>query len=220
MEKISLKLGVMMTSVALAAMLGGVWLAATYLENGSRAILLPDQAMSLFPDPKPLTAFAFTDHENRVFDLSRLKGKWSFLFFGYTHCPDICPTTLAMLARAHESIVKSTLGAKDVQFVFISVDPNRDTANKLRQYVTYFDASFLGVTGDDAQLGNLAAQLGAAYQVAITPGVENYPVYHTAAVFLVDPRARYHAVFAPPLDAEGISRRFEVLRELEGPKAT
>ena len=220
MKKISLKFSIMMTTVVLAAMLGGAWLAATYRENGSRAMLLPDRVMTLFPDPKPLTAFALTDHENRVFDLSRLRGKWSFLFFGYTHCPDICPTTLAMLARAHESIVKSTLGAKDVQFVFISVDPNRDTANKLRQYVTYFDASFLGVTGDDAQLGNLAAQLGAAYQVAITPGVENYPVYHTAAVFLVDPRARYHAVFAPPLDAEGISRRFEVLRELEGPKAT
>jgi protein SCO1/2 len=100
------------------------------------------------------------------------------------------------------------------------VDPNRDTAGKLGQYVTYFDASFLGVTGDNAQLGNLAAQLGAAYQVAITPGTENYPVYHTAAVFLVDPRARYHAVFAPPLDAEGLSERFKVLRELEGPKAT
>jgi len=210
----------MMTTVVLAAMLGGVWLAATYRENGSQAILLPDRVITLFPDPKPLTAFAFTDHENRVFDLSRLKGKWSFLFFGYTHCPDICPTTLATLARAHESIAKSTAGAKDVQFVFISVDPNRDTAGKLGQYVTYFDTSFLGVTGDDAQLGKLAAQLGAAYQLAVTPGVENYPVYHTAAVFLVDPRARYHAVFAPPLDAEGISRRFEVLRELEGPKAT
>src|SRR5712664_2667657 len=125
----------MMTAVVLAAMLGGVWLAATYRENGSRAILLPDQVMTLFPDPKPLTAFAFTDHENRAFDLSRLKGKWSFLFFRYTHCPDICPTTLATLARAHENIVKSTVGAKDVQFVFISVDPNRDTAGKLGQYV-------------------------------------------------------------------------------------
>ena len=210
----------MMTSVVLAVMLGGVWLAATYRENGSRAILLPDQVMTLFPDPKPLTAFAFTDHENRAFDLSRLKGKWSFLFFGYTHCPDICPTTLATLARAHENIVKSMADAKEVQFVFISVDPNRDTAGKLRQYVTYFDTAFLGVTGDNAQLGNLAGQLGAAYQVAITPGMEDYPVYHTAAVFLVDPRARYHAVFTPPLDAEGISKRFKVLRELEGPKAT
>jgi protein SCO1/2 len=182
--------------------------------------LLPDQVMTLFPDPKPLTAFAFTDHENRVFDLSRLKGKWSFLFFGYTRCPDICPTTLAILARAHENIVKSTVSAKDVQFVFISVDPNRDTAGKLGQYVSYFDTTFLGVTGDNAQLSNLAGQLGAEYQVAITPGRDDYPVYHTAAVFLVDPRARYHAVFAPPLDAEGISRRFKVLRELEGPKAT
>jgi len=210
----------MVTAVVLAAVLGGVWLAAVYRENGSRAILLPDQVMTLFPAPKPLAAFAFTDHENRVFDLSRLKGKWSFLFFGYTHCPDICPTTLATLARVRESIAKNAAGAQDVQFVFISVDPNRDTAGKLGQYVTYFDATFLGVTGDDAQLGNLAGQLGAAYQVEVKPGTENYPVYHTAAVFLVDPRARYHAVFAPPLDAQGISRRFRVLRELEGPKAT
>jgi protein SCO1 len=219
-EKISLKFGIMLTAVVLAALLAGVWLAATYRESGSRAILLPDQVMTLFPAPKPLAAFAFKDHEDRAFDLSRLRGKWSFLFFGYTHCPDICPTTLATLARAHENIAKSAAGAKDVQFVFISVDPNRDTAGKLGQYVTYFDTAFLGVTGDDAQLGNLAAQLGAAYQLAIAPGMENYPVYHTTAVFLVDPRARYHAVFAPPLDAEGISRRFEVLRELEGPKAT
>jgi len=84
-KKISLKFSVMMTSVVLAVMLGGVWLAATYRENGSRAILLPDRVMTLFPDPKPLTAFAFTDHETRAFDLSRLKGKWPFLFFGYTH---------------------------------------------------------------------------------------------------------------------------------------
>ncbi len=207
----------MMTTVVLAATLGGVWLAATYRENGSRAILLPDQMMTLFPAPKPLTGFAFTDHENRVFDLSRLKGKWSFLFFGYTHCPDVCPTTLATLARAHENILKSTVGAKDVQFVFISVDPNRDTASKLKEYVTYFDATFLGVTGDNAQLGNLAGQLGATYQVEITSDAENYPVLHAATVFLVDPQARYHAVFAPPLDAEGISKRFKVLRDLEGP---
>jgi protein SCO1/2 len=219
-KKISLKFSIMMTAVVLAAILSGAWLTAAYLQSGSRAIFLPDRVMTLFPAPKPLAAFAFTDHENRVFDLPRLKGKWSFLFFGYTHCPDICPTTLAALARVRESIAKSTAGAQDVQFVFISVDPNRDTAGRLGQYVTYFDATFLGVTGDDAQLGNLAGQLDAAYQVEVKPGMENYPVYHTAAVFLVDPRARYHAVFAPPFDAEGISRRFEVLRALEAPKAT
>jgi protein SCO1/2 len=211
----SLKFSLMVTGVALAAILAGVWLADVYREHDSRAVLLPDQVITLFPDPKPLTAFALTDHKNRVFDLASLKGKWSFLFFGFTYCPDVCPTTLAVLARVRDHVAKNTLGAEDLQFVFVSVDPNRDTAGKLRQYVEYFDATFLGVTGDNAQIAKLAGQLGAAYQVAITPGVENYPVYHSAAVFLVDPQARYHAAFKPPLDAEAISRRFEVVRELE-----
>jgi len=205
----------MVTSVALAAMLAGVWLADVYREHDSRAVLLPDQVITLFPEPKPLTAFALTDHENRIFDLASLKGKWSFVFFGFTHCPDVCPTTLAVLARARDNIAKNTVGAENIQFVFISVDPNRDTASKLRQYVDHFDTAFLGVTGDSAQLGKLAGQLSAAYQVAITPGMENYPVTHSAAVFLLDPRARYHAVFTPPHDAEAIGKRFKVVRELE-----
>jgi len=220
LKQIALTFSITITAVALAAVLGGVWLAALDRGNESRATLRPDRVMTLFPDPKPLTAFALTDHKNRVFDLAGLKGKWSFLFFGFTHCPDICPTTLAILARARDNIAKSKVGAEDVQFVFISVDPNRDTAGKLGQYVAYFDTTFLGVTGNDAQIGNLARQLGAPYQVEFKLGMENYPVYHTTTVFLVDPRARYHAMFTPPLDAETISRRFKVLRELEGAKAT
>jgi protein SCO1 len=220
MNRTSPKFSIMITTVALAATLAGVWLAEIYREHDSQAMLLPNQVITLFPDPKPLTAFALTDDKNRVFDLASLKGKWSFLFFGFTHCPDVCPTTLAVLARAHDNIAKNAAGAEDVQFVFVSVDPNRDTAGKLRQYVDYFDTTFLGVTGDDAQIANLAGQLGAAYEVAITPGVENYPVYHSMAVFLLDPQARYHAVFTPPHDAEAISRRFKVVRKLEASNAT
>jgi len=212
----SLKFSIMIASVVLAAILAGVWLADVYREHDARAMLLPGQVVTLFTDPKPLTAFALTDHKNRVFDLASLKGKWSFLFFGFTHCPDVCPTTLAVLARARDNIARNTVGAGDIQFVFVSVDPNRDTAGKLGQYVEYFDTAFLGVTGDSAQIGNLASQLGAAYQVAITPGMEDYPVSHTAAVFLLDPLARYHAVFTPPHDAEAISKRFKVVRELSG----
>ena len=142
MNKISFKFSIMITSVALAAVLAGVWLADIYRKHDARAVLLPDQVLTLFPDPKPLTAFALTDHQNRLFDLASLKGKWSFLFFGFTHCPDVCPTTLAVLARARDNIARNTVGAKDIQFVFISVDPNRDTASKLRQYVGYFDRPF------------------------------------------------------------------------------
>ena len=206
----------MITTVALAAILAGVFLADIYREVDSRAMLLPNQGMKLLPHPRPLTAFALTDHKSRVFDLASLKGKWSFLVFGFTHCPDVCPTTLAVLTRARDKMVKNTVGPDDIQFVFISVDPGRDTPAKLGQYVEYFDTTFLGVTGKNAQIGNLAGQLNAAYEVGSAPGGENYPVFHSAGVFLLDPRARYHAVFTPPHDADAISKRFNVVRELEG----
>jgi protein SCO1/2 len=206
----------MVATVALAAVLAAAWLAGIDRESQSQARLLPDQVMTVLAEPKPLTDFALTDDRNRPFGPESLKGKWSFLFFGFTYCPDVCPTTLATLARARDAIAKNALGADDVQFVFVSVDPNRDTASGLRQYVRAFDPSFVGVTGDDAQLARLAGQLGAVYRVEITPGVENYPVSHSAAVYLLDPRARHHAVDTPPLDAEAISRRFNVVRKLAG----
>ena len=213
-----LKAGVM--AVALAALFAGVWLTEIYLEHDSRAVLLPSQVITVFPDPKPLTAFALTDHKNMAFDLSSLKGKWSFLFFGFTHCPDVCPTTLTVLARTRGNIAKNTVGTEDSQFVFISVDPNRDTSGKLRKYLEYFDPAFLGVTGDKAQIDKLAGQLGAVYQATITPGIDDYPVYHTPAVFLVDPLARYHAMFTPPLDADAISRCFKVVQQLQAGNAS
>lgn len=213
---VSPKSGIMVAIVALATALAVAWLVATYRENDSRARLPPDRVMTLFPDPRPLTPFALTDHRQRDFNLARLQGKWSFLFFGFTHCPDICPTTLAEMARVRDEIARSTAGVKDVQFVFVSVDPGRDTAARLGQYVGHFHADFVGVRGEDAQIRNLAGQLGAEYRVEVAPGVENYPVFHAAAVFLLDPRARYHAVFTSPHDAEVISRRFEVLRKLAG----
>ncbi len=220
MNKTAVKFGLMTITVGLVATLAAFWVAAIYREHDSRAALLPDQVITLFSDPKPLEPFTLTDHRNRVFDLASLKGKWTFLFFGFTHCPDICPTTMAVLARAREDIARQT-SADDVQFVFVSVDPNRDTANKLRQYVGYFDSSFLGASGDNSQIADLAGQLGAAYRVAAaTPIMENYPVFHSTAIFLLDPRARYHAVFTPPHDAESISRRFKVVRTLETGNAT
>ena len=80
--------------------------------------------------------------------------------------------------------------------------------------------TFIGVTGDSSQIGNLAGQLGAAYEIPSSPGTANYPVYHTPAVFLLDPHARYHAMFTPPLDAEAISRCFKVVLELQKGKTT
>lgn len=220
MDQTATKFSIMIAAVAFAATLAGIFLAEIYREQDSRAMLLPNQVMTLLPHPQPLTPFALTDHKGRVFDLASLKGKWSFLVFGFTHCPDVCPTTLATLARARDTIVRNTARPDDVQFVFVSVDPGRDTPEKLGHYVEYFDSSFLGATGTNAQIGNLAAQLKAAYEVGSAPARENYPVFHSAAIFLVNPRARYHAAFAPPHDADTISKRFNVVRELDGVDAS
>lgn len=215
MNRATGKLTFMLTTVALVVGLAAVALAITYQENNARPVLLPDQVISLLPESKPLTAFTLTDHKGHPFDLGRLRGKWTFLFFGYTYCPDVCPTTLAQLARVRDKIVKQGGAGSDPQFVFVSVDPNRDTPTKLKQYVRHFDARFVGVTGVDRQIANLAGQLGARYEVRIKQGSDNYPVYHTPAVYLVDPKARFHAIFRPPYDPALISARFELVRRLD-----
>jgi protein SCO1/2 len=215
MKRSTGKLTVMLATVALVTGIAVIALAITYRENNARAVLLPDQVISVLPESKPLTAFALTDHNGHPFDLARLRGKWTFLFFGYTYCPDVCPTTLAELARAHTKIAKHGGTGFDTQFVFVSVDPNRDTPAKLKQYVGYFDPSFVGVTGADPQIANLAGQLGARYEVQVKPGSDLYPVYHTPAIYLVDPKARFHAIFRPPYDPALISARFDLVRRLD-----
>lgn len=220
MKKVSFQFGVAISVVVVAVMIAGLFITKIYREDNSRAMMLPDKVLTLLAHPRPLTSFSLTDDRNRPFDLDSLKGKWTFIFFGFTNCPDVCPTTLATMARASETIAKSSADAKAVQVVFISVDPNRDTVSKLRQYLDYFDSTFIGATGDNTQIRKLAVQLDAAYEVTIVPGLNSYPVLHSPGVFLVDPRARYHAVFTPPHDAVAISRRFKVLRELETEGAT
>ncbi len=223
MNALTIKFGLTIATVVLAAVLAGSFVATIYREQNSRGTLLPTQGMTVLPSPKQITAFSLTDHEQHSFDLASLKGKWSFLFFGFTSCPDICPTTLSVLAGVRNKVADRTpalkpaaAAATPMQFVFISVDPKRDTPAKLGQYVTHFDSSFNGVTGSNSELGNLARQLGAVYELsATTPGSDDYRVFHTSAVFLVDPLARYHAVLSSPHDAETISKRFLVLRELE-----
>jgi protein SCO1/2 len=210
----------MLAAIALVAGLAAIALAISYNEHDARAVLLPDQVISLLPESKPLRAFTLTDHNGKVFDLARLRDKWTFLFFGYTYCPDVCPTTLARFAQARDKMVKEGIAGADTQFVFISVDPNRDTLAKLKQYVGHFDAAFLGVTGADPQIANLAGQLGARYQVLIKPGSDSYPVYHTPAVYLVDPQARFHAIFRPPYDPALISARFKLVRQLAADQNT
>lgn len=159
-------------------------------------LLIPIELQGLLlPEPKPLTQFKLTGQHGEVYDLQRLQNRWTFLFFGYTHCPDVCPTSLGLLAEVFEQLKEYPGSLENTQATFISVDPKRDTPQLLKEYVPYFHEKFNGATGQAKEIAGLAAQVWAQYSIGKEDADGNYEVEHTAAFFLIDPKGRLYAVF-------------------------
>ena len=169
----------------------------------------------LWPGSKALTAFALEDHHREAFTLDRLTGRWTLMFFGYTHCPDVCPVTMAVLRNALAMMAKADTDNDAPQVVFVSVDPARDSLEHMAAYVSHFSPDFLGVTGSEANLKDFARQLGVLYIHAEPEADGSYLVDHTAAVFLVDPRGHLVALFQAPHDAQRIARDLPKIQALE-----
>lgn len=170
----------------------------------------------LFEPPLPLQAFSLTDHNGQMFNSMRLFGQWSFVFFGYTHCPDVCPIALVDLNAVYKNLErKYVLG--NTQVLFVSVDPVRDELKQLSEYITYFNENFIGVTGTTQQIDYFARQFGAVYKSFAKDKQDNdYLVDHTASIMLVDHVGRIVAVFPPPHDPKFIASEFLRLRERYG----
>lgn len=142
--------------------------------------------------PRAIADFELTDHRGDAFTKASLRGRWNLLFTGFTHCPDLCPATLALLTE-----VDRRLPAGSVQLIFLSVDPERDTPEVIAAYVGHFGPRLVGVTGARAEIEGLTAELGLA-QVR-NPGVGgDYTVDHSTALVLIDPKARVAGYFTPP----------------------
>lgn len=171
--------------------------------------------MTVLPEARMLTSFALEDHEGRRFDAARLRGAWTLLFFGFTSCPDICPTTLADLTRLRRALAAQGDDSRWLRTVFVSVDPGRDDRVTLARYVGFFDPALTGVTGTPQELARLAGQLGAAFEV-IASDEPDYPVYHTTAVFVIDAEARWRAVLRSPLAVDEVAAALVTLRRSGG----
>ena len=166
----------------------------------------------LWPNPKQLAPFMTLDDNGNTFGLDRLNGKWSFLFFGYTHCPDVCPITLAVFNQVLQQLVRDDTTGR-VQMIFVTVDPARDSAQRLKEYVNYFNSNIIGLGGTDEQVKSLASQIGIIYIPGEKTPAGEYYVDHSASVFLVDPRGRLVSVLSPPLEAENILARYRQIRD-------
>ncbi|RFF27670.1 MULTISPECIES: SCO family protein [unclassified Wenzhouxiangella] len=190
----------LMIVIALAAIATGIVVSSILFDRTQEL-----RAAQAFPEARPLPDFELRTGGGEAFTPESLKGQWSLLFFGFTNCPDICPDTLAVLDAAIEDL--DTKGAESKpQVVFISVDPERDDAEALRDYVGWFDESFIGATGSEAELKSLTKNLGIYYALD-EPDPESgfYTVDHSASILIVDPRGRLYGRFAPPLDRQAIT---------------
>lgn len=188
----------------------GLWLGHKLTPS---PIELPTISGFLFPEPKAIEDFTLTDQAGQPFHRNRLMGKWTFLYFGYTYCPDVCPLTLIELAKVQQQLAQKKLD-QDTAYMLISVDPQRDTPQRLGEYTHYFNPKFLGATGTPEELSKLAQQLGVVY--LRSPSQQdntNYTIDHSSTVILIDPDAHLHAIFMPPHTPEAMVSDFIKIRE-------
>ncbi len=181
--------------LALVLLLGSallVWLALQTPQKGAPAL----QTARLFPGARPVAPFELRDETGQPFTPARLHGQWNLLFFGYTHCPDVCPGTLAKAAQMMKLLEQQ--GAPLPAVWFISVDPARDSTEKLAEYVHYFHPAFHAATGSDAALQAMSRNLAVVYFLGEKDENGNYEVDHSANLLLIDPQGRFAGIIPPP----------------------
>ena len=145
---------------------------------------------ALGPSGKPMAAgFGLVDHFGREVGLDAFAGKVRLVFFGFTHCPDVCPTGLSLMSQLLEELGAD---AKDVQAVFISVDPERDTVEVLKQYMSVFAGDILGLTGTPEQIASVTSGFSAYFKKVPQPS-GGYTVDHTASVYVLDRKGAFRA---------------------------
>ncbi len=171
----------------------------TLLTNSDRAdpAVLLDAGIVLLPQHRRLPALTLTNQDGQPVAVDQLKGKWSLLFFGYTFCPDICPTTLAQLRELQTQLPPAA--RSNLQVIFVSVDPHRDTPAQIKQYLEFFKAGFQGLTGDEATLQKFANAVSIPFISADT-SQENYTVDHSGNLVIIGPDGRQHGFIRGPLN--------------------
>ena len=179
--------------VLLSLILAASWAGVTFFRPSSGPLAL-DSGIPLNPR-RSLPDFSLVDQHGAAFTRASLDGRWSLAFAGFTACPDLCPATLGILAVLDTRLGDSAAG---LQTLLISVDPERDTPERMAEFLEPFPARFGGITGTRAELDRLVTGLGLSY-IKVPVGSDRYTVDHSAALVLVDPRGRVAAYFKPPL---------------------
>lgn len=158
-------------------------------------------------DFKTVPDFQLLDVNAENIDQTVFDDKWSIVFFGYTHCPDVCPITLQIMKNVTSKVAEKN--GEMPQIVFVSVDPVRDTSEVMKNYISFFNEEFIGITGELKDVHTMTRSLGiVASFTANKDDPENYLVDHTASLLLIDPQRRLRAKISPPHVAETIAEDY------------
>ena len=178
-------------------------------------ILMKNDSSRLFenatklPTPKKLPDVNLVDYDGNSVKLSSLKGKWNVLTFGFTNCPDVCPTAMASYKN---EIKQLNPEIKDkVQFIFITVDAHRDTSEVLKEYVSFYSKDIKAYSAAEQDLKSLSKALGAHYELAGDLNSDNYEVGHAPYYYILNPKAEWVALYNPPILKGSISSEFNKL---------
>ena len=161
----------------------------------------------LLQQPREIPSFELVDADKAPFTNDGLEGAWSFLYFGYTYCADVCPTSLIELAKVKQAL-EQTRPDLVAHYYLVSVDPGRDTPQRLREYVAYFDPTFRGLTGEPDEIDKVAGAASVVYTITESKSGEPYLVSHSSTITLIDPDGNVHAIFTSPFVPDQIAADF------------
>lgn len=192
-------------AIAILALLFGMWLQ----ENiGLKKAKATSETATVFDQPRLITPFSLRDDKGEPFTLDNLKGHWSFIFFGFTHCPDLCPTTLSTFNQAYQILAAHHQNPMP-QIIFISVDPERDSPERIQTYLKGFNPHFLGATGSKAELDKLTQELSVLYAKVIKE--DHYMIDHSGTIVIINPEGQFYGVFTLPHEADAIAKDMEII---------
>lgn len=199
------------TLVLIAAVLGiGIVGFFQFLNKQPKA--MPEHAL-VFPQPRAIEGFHLIDQDGKAFTEKDLVGQWDVIFFGYTSCPDICPATLQIMQQAWKELEQQK-ATSDLRFIFVSVDPARDTPEKIKSYLNYFNPAFIGLTGDEQQVAHLSEQFGVFFIKNVQANDQsNYLMEHTGSVMFIDPKGEYYANLSPPFDGKILAQEVLMVKK-------
>ena len=204
---------VVITSVMFALFISIVYLSAIQNKGIERVApsLLTDVALN---QTEIVGWDNLIDHNNLALTGDRINGFWTFVFFGYTHCPDVCPATLSQISQFNERLKEDSALSEKTQFFFVSVDPVRDTTNILADFISYFDPSFTAITGISEDLRIFEDQFDTFNKFEKETAPAEYAVTHSAFVYLVNPSGQLTAKFPPPMNLDQVLSQLNLFVEL------